>query len=64
MENTPPVVSFIIYFLVGFLSLFILIGILILPVLYITWLILMIVGAVKHFAGERYTYAMVIKFIK
>ena len=56
--------SFIIYFIVGFLSLFILIGILILPVLYIAWLILMIIGAVKHFAGEKYKYAMVIQFIK
>ena len=56
--------SFIIYFIAGFLSLFILVGILILPVLYIAWLILMIIGAVKHFAGEKYTYAMVIQFIK
>ena len=56
--------SFIIYFIVGFLSLFILVGILILLVLYIAWLILMIIGAVKHFAGEKYSYAMVIQFIK
>jgi uncharacterized Tic20 family protein len=27
-------------------------------------LILMIVGAVKHFAWERYTYPMVIQLIK
>jgi uncharacterized protein len=56
--------SFIIYFIAGFLALFILIGFVILPVLYVAWIILMIVGAVKHFAGERYTYPMVIQFIK
>ena len=42
--------SFIIYFVAGFLSLFILIGFLILPVLYVAWIILMILGAIKHFA--------------
>ena len=56
--------SFIIYFIAGFLSLFIIVGVFILPVLYVAWLILMIVGAVKHFAGERYVYKMVIQFIK
>ena len=56
--------SFIIYFIVGFLSLFILVGFVLLPILYIAWIILMVVGAVKHFAGERYTYPMVIQFIK
>jgi len=56
--------SFIIYFIAGFIAIFILIGIFILPVLYIAWIILMVVGAVKHFAGERYTYPIVIQFIK
>ena len=42
--------SFIIYFVAGFLSLFILVGFLVLPVLYIAWIILMILGAIKHFA--------------
>ena len=56
--------SFIIYFIAGFLALFILVGFVLLPVLYIAWIILMVVGAVKHFAGERYTYPMVIQFIK
>lgn len=56
--------SFIIYFIAGFLSLLILVGFFILPVLYIAWIVFMIVGAVKHFAGERYVYPMVIQFIK
>lgn len=56
--------SFILYFLAGFLAIFILVGLFVLPVLYIAWIILMIVGAVKHFAGERYAYPMVIQFIK
>ncbi len=56
--------SFILYFIAGFLAIFVIVGIFILPVLAIAWLILMIVGAVKHFAGERYVYPMVIRFIK
>lgn len=56
--------SFIIYFILGFLAIFVIIGLFILPVLWIAWIILMIIGAVKHFAGERYTYPMVIQFIK
>lgn len=56
--------SFIIYFLLGFLAIFVIVGLFILPVLWIAWIILMIIGAVKHFAGERYTYPMVIQFIK
>lgn len=56
--------SFIIYFIAAFLAIFVIVGIFILPVLWIAWLILMITGAVKHFAGERYTYPMVIQFIK
>jgi uncharacterized protein len=56
--------SFILYFIAGFLAIFIIVGLLILPVLYIAWIILMVVGAIKHFAGERYTYPMVIQFIK
>jgi uncharacterized Tic20 family protein len=56
--------SFILYFIAGFLALFVIVGIFILPVLAVAWLILMIVGAVKHFAGERYVYPMVIQFIK
>jgi uncharacterized membrane protein len=42
--------SFILYFIAGFLAIFVVVGIFILPVLAIAWLILMIVGAVKHFA--------------
>lgn len=56
--------SFIIYFIVGFVSLLLLIGFILLPVVYGTWLILMILWAIKHFAGERYMYPFVIKFLK
>lgn len=56
--------SFILYFIAGFLALFVLVGFFILPVLYIAWIILMVVGAIKHIAGEKYVYPMVIQFIK
>lgn len=56
--------SFIIYSIIGFISLFILIGFLLLPAIYCTWLILMIIGAIKHFAWERYEYPLIIQFLK
>lgn len=69
--------SFTLYSLAGFLAIFILVGRFDLPVIYLAiigmffpilyffaWVFFMIVGAVKHFAGERYAYPMVIQFIK
>ncbi len=56
--------NFIIYFIGGFLSLLMIVWFFILPVLYVAWIILMIIGAIKHIAGERYVYPMVVEFIK
>ncbi len=56
--------SFIIYIIIGFMSLFILIWFLLLPIIYCTWLVLMILWAIKHFAWERYIYPYVIKFLQ
>lgn len=56
--------SFIIYTAIWFISLFILIGFILLPVIYGIWLLFLIIGALKHFAGERYVYPLTITFIK
>lgn len=55
--------SFLIYFTISVILVIVLIGILGLIVFGICWLIFMILGAIKHFAGEDYEYPMTIKFL-
>ena len=57
-------ISFSIYGLVAFLSCFILIGLVVLPVLAIVWLIYTIIGAVKTSNAEPFEYPLTIKFFK
>lgn len=56
--------SFIIYFCIGFILVFFIIGVIVLPIIYILWLIFLVLGAAKHFAWEKYTYPMTIHFLK
>lgn len=56
-------ISYTIYGLVGFLSCFVLIGIVILPVVVIAWLIFVIIGAIKASDGKLYRYPLTIRFI-
>lgn len=65
--------SFIIYtciagilFWLGMLLIFILIGFILLPILpivYVTWIVLMIMGFLRHLEGENYQYPLIIRFI-
>lgn len=57
-------ISFVIYGFIGFLLIFILIGFLILPVVLIVWFIALIIGFIKHLAGENYVYPVSIPFLK
>ncbi len=57
-------ISFILYTIVGAIAIVILIWLVLLPIIYITWVILLIIGAVNHFHGKRYSYPMTIKFFK
>lgn len=55
--------SFIIYAFTASLLIILIIGILLVPIVLITWLILMIVGFLKHLSGENYKYPFIIRFV-
>ena len=56
--------SFILYFIGSCVLMLVLIGFVLLPIVYVIWFILMILGAIKHFSGENYIYPMSIKLVK
>jgi uncharacterized Tic20 family protein len=56
-------ISFLIYGIVSAFLIILLIGLLLLPIVFITWFVLVIVGAVKAGAGEYYRYPMTIRFV-
>jgi uncharacterized Tic20 family protein len=56
--------SYLIYGVVGFVTLFLLIGIILLPVVILAWLVLMIVATIKVANFEDYRYPAIIRFIK
>jgi uncharacterized Tic20 family protein len=56
--------SFILYGIVSFFLIFVLVGFLILPIVLITWFVLVIVGTLNASRGEFYRYPLTIRFIK
>ncbi len=57
-------ISFLIYGIVSAILILGLVGLVLLPAVFITWFVLVIVAAVKASAGEDYRYPMTIRFIK
>lgn len=57
-------ISFLIYAAVAFLTVFFIIGFLLLPAVGLVWLILIIVGAIKASEGRIYRYPLTIRLIK
>lgn len=57
-------ISYSIYTGVAILLCFALVGFLILPVVLITWIVCMIIAAVKVSNGETYRYPFTIRFLK
>lgn len=55
--------SFLIYGVVSAVLILALVGLVLLPVVGLTWFVLVIVGAVKAGAGEYYRYPFTIRFI-
>jgi uncharacterized Tic20 family protein len=55
--------SFIVYAFTAAVLMIVLIGFLLIPVVLLTWLILMIVGFLKHISGENYKYPFIIRFV-
>ena len=56
-------ISFLIYGLVAAVSVLLVIGLVLLPAVFLTWFVLVIVATVKASAGEYYRYPLTIKFI-
>lgn len=56
-------ISYSIYFAIAALSMFVLIGFILLPILGLAWLILTIVGAVKASNGEFYRFPLTIRML-
>jgi uncharacterized Tic20 family protein len=56
-------ISFLIYGIASALLIILLVGILLLPVVFVTWFVLVIVAAVKASAGEHYRYPLTIRFV-
>lgn len=57
-------ISFTIYAAIAFVSFFIFIGFLLMPVVGIAWLVLTIIGAIKASEGKIYRYPLTIRLIK
>ena len=55
--------SFLIYGAVSAILIFALVGLVLLPMVAVTWLVLVIVGSVKAGSGEYYRYPLTIRFI-
>jgi uncharacterized Tic20 family protein len=56
-------ISFLIYGIASALLIIVLVGLLLLPILFVTWFVLVIVASVKASAGEDYRYPLTIRFI-
>jgi uncharacterized Tic20 family protein len=55
--------SYLIYFFVAGLSILLLVGLVLLPVVGIAWLVLMILASVKVASYEDYRYPAIIRFV-
>ena len=56
-------ISFFLYGLAAAISIIILVGIIALPVVVVTWFVLVIVASVKAASGEDYRYPFTIQFV-
>jgi uncharacterized Tic20 family protein len=56
--------SYVIYFAVAGLLCFVLVGLLILPILFILWVVFMVIAAVKTGNGEEYRYPAIIRILQ
>jgi len=57
-------ISYMLYGLVAAVSIILLVGLVLLPIVLVMWFVLVIVATVKVAAGETYRYPMTIRFIQ
>ena len=56
-------ISFLIYGIASALLIILLVGLLLLPIVFVTWFVLVIVASVKASAGEDYRYPLTLRFV-
>ena len=56
-------ISFLIYGVASALLILVLVGLVLLPIVFVTWFVLVIVASVKASAGEDYRYPLTLRFI-
>lgn len=56
-------ICFLIYFFVGWVLIFAFVGILLLPIIWIAWLVLVIIAAIKVSNGEPWRYPMIFRLV-
>ena len=56
-------ISYLIYFAVASVTLFVLIGLILLPIVGIAWLVLMVIATIKAANLEDYRYPAILRFI-
>ena len=56
-------ISFLIYGIVSAFLVILLIGLVLLPIVFVTWFVLVIVASVKAAAGEHYRYPLTMRFV-
>lgn len=57
-------ISFILYSCIAGILILVLIGIVLLPIIYVLGFILLVIGFMKHLNGENYQYPGIIRFVK
>lgn len=57
-------ISFILYSCIAGILIFVLIGFILLPIVYIIAIVLLVIGFTKHLNGENYLYPGIIRFVK
>ncbi len=57
-------ISYWIYMWISFLLMFVLIGFLTTPIIWIIWIVSLVIGFIKHLDGKDYIYPMTITFLK
>ncbi len=57
-------ISFWLYFGIAFVLMFVLIWFILIPIVFITWVILLIIWFIKHLAWDDYEYPLSIQILK
>ena len=56
-------ITFFLYLVVSALSIFVLVGVVLLPVVVVAWFVLVVIGTVRTSEGVSYRYPLTIRFV-